>query len=77
MRVESNCCRPVRPPTPPGERYFSFFCFLAARFSFRFFLGCFLTDFPPLSLLAMCPPDVELFSIMRDSDGLAKPFIVH
>jgi hypothetical protein len=40
--------------------YFDFFCFLAARFSFRFFLGSFLALFPPLSLLAISPPPCAL-----------------
>ena len=45
---------------PERKRYLDFFCFLAARFSFRFFLGCFFSDLPPLSLLATCPPEVAV-----------------
>ena len=40
------------------ETFFAFFCFFAARLSFRFFCGRFFSDFPPLSLLATAAPVV-------------------
>jgi hypothetical protein len=53
----------------PGESYFDFFCFLAARFSLRFFLGCFFSDFPPLSLLAT----ITLLGRVFHNHGQSRP----
>lgn len=54
--------------------YFSFFAFLAWRFSFMLFWGTFLAALPPLSLLAIAilPMVVDVPKIMRQRVAFAK-----